>query len=724
MESSKHAKQKRVHTPTIFQMEAVECGAACLGMVLGYYGKHVPLEELRYQCGVSRDGSKALNIVKAAQNYGLHSRGLKVTLEGLKKMAFPLILFWDFNHFVVLEGIKKDRYYLNDPALGKVTVDGQSFSKAFTGVVLTFSPTLEFHKGGKKPGIYKTLFSFLLWDRRAFFFLLLSGFILGLFGLLIPAFSKIFIDQIFTGENVEWFPTLLTVMGVGAAIMTLVTWMQELLLVKLEAKLSLLTSSRFVWHIFRLPLSFFSQRYAGSISNILMSNETVAYIVSRELTGTLIDLLFASFFLAMMFTYDVTLTLVSLGFALLNLALLLLTRTRVRNRYALLIKEEGKLAATAVSGIQSIETFKSMAQESIFFTRVADQYSSLQNSLVESQKENIALHALPYVAQFLSTAMLLLVGGWRIMNMEMTVGTFVAFQALMAEFWHPVKRIVEVVGSVHHVEADKNRLEDVLSYPIDPLCTQASPGEQELLQEKGRLEGHIELRNVTFGYNRLDPPLIEDFNLSIRPGERVALVGVSGSGKSTVGKLIAGLYQPWKGQVLVDGIPLEQIPRPLFTASFSYVDQDILLFSGTVKENLTLWDQTVPEPEIIQATMDACVHDEITAIPGEYNAVLQEGGKNFSGGVRQRIEIARALVKNPTFLVLDEATSALDARTEMEVDRNLRKRGCSCVIVAHRLSTIRDCDEIIVLEGGKVVQRGKHDQLITQPGPYAKLITA
>jgi len=712
-------------TPTLLQMEAVECGAASLGMILGYYGKYVPLEDLRYECGVSRDGSNALNIIKAARHYGLTAKGLRMNLEKLEEINKPVIIFWGFYHFIVLEGIKKDYYYLNDPATGHRKCSKEEFEKDFTGIVLTFEPSETFEKTGKKTGSFFSVISDLSIDKKTLLFVFLCGFLLAFSGIMIPTFSRIYIDTILIPHRDEWLLPLLGAMLLVAFFTALVTYLQEKTLLNLENRIAVQQSSSFFYHLLKLPLTFFMQRYAGNLNATMTSGEQMATLLGNQFLLAFVNLVFSSFYILMMFQYDILLTLISITFTILNIVTVFIISKKFKEEYHLLLSDELKLSGIAVSGIQTIETLKATGQESIFFTRLADQYSQLQNKLFGITKKTLFFNSVPQMFEFISMLLLLLIGGLKIMNSSLTIGSFVAFQTLNAALYLPVREFIQTMLFVQRSEADKKRLEDVLKYPQDP-CLERNVKEDTLIK---KLSGKIEIKNLSFGYSRLEKPLIEDFNLIIEPGQRVALVGLSGSGKSTLGKLIVGLFQPWSGEILYDGLPLNQTPLSMTSASISYVEQDVTLFTGTVRENLTLWDPNISESDIIQAAKDACIHDEITTFAGkepgnsEYAYRFQEFGNNISGGMRQRIEIARCLAKNPSILIMDEATSALDSKTELEIDLNIRKRGCSIIVISHRLSTIRDCDEIIVLDNGKVIERGKHEELMRGNSAYSKMVT-
>ena len=721
---------RRVRTPTLLQMEVVECGAAALGIILGYYSRIVPLAELRRECGVSRDGSSAFYLVKAARNYGLTAKGFKAQLEKLKTIPSPYIVFWNFNHFVVVEGFGKKCVYLNDPATGRRTVSLEEFDRAYTGVILVMEPGPSFQKGGKKRNTLAALVSRLRYSWGTLLFCLFAGFLLTVPRLAVSAFSQVFVDEILVSQRQDWIQPLVLGMVLTAVLRGILASLRPTYLRNLMLKLSVTMSGQFVWHILRLPVGFYAQRFAGEISSRLSLNDKVAGILSGTLGKTIIDTVMMVFYFLIMLQYDRLLTGIAFVFASINFfALQLMLRTRVDANLKL-AQEYGKVNGVAIAGIQTIETLKASGLESDSFAKFAGYYAKALNAQQDLGLQSQVLTILPTLLSALMTASILTVGGLKVMDGTLSVGMLVAYQSLMAGFLGPIDSLINFGSLLQDLEADLNRLDDVLQNSVDP---EVETGPEESQGEGGKtfslqqspitgLQGYVELQNITFGYSRVEKPLIEDFSLSLKPGQRVAVVGTSGSGKSTIAKLICGLYQPWSGEILFDGTPRKQISRSVLTSSLAMVEQDIFLFGGTVRENLTLWDSTVAPADLVKACQDAAIHDTILSLPGGYEAKLIEGGMNLSGGQRQRLEIARAMVRNPAVLVLDEATSSLDAQTELIIDRNLRRRGCSCVVIAHRLSTIRDCDEIIVLEQGLVVQRGTHEQLWAQGGSYVRLL--
>jgi ATP-binding cassette subfamily C protein len=713
---------RRARTPTVIQMEAVECGAAALAIVLGHYGRVVPLEQLREECGVSRDGSRALNVIKAATRFGLEAKGFKYNIEKLAKVRLPAILFWNFNHFVVLDGISRRGkvFHINDPARGRRTVAFQQFNESYTGVVLTFQPTSEFRKGGRRPSTIGFLAARLQKSRTAFTYALLCALLLVIPGLIIPAFMRIFIDDFLVGSEKTWIRPLLTGMAIVLLLQMLLTALQQYCLLRFREKLSLAGSGRFLKHILRLPMRYFSQRFAGEIGSRLPLNDEVAGVVGGQLAKISLDLVLVGFFGVLMFFYDQVLALISVSVAVINAAIVQIASRARADKNRIATQHYGKMTGTSINGLQMIETLKASGGEDEFFGRWAGyqaQYLAEKQSLLTFSQYVMTV---PTALIAVSTTVVLAVGAFRIMDGSITLGTFVAFQALASQFSGPLNNLIQFANNLQLLGANITRINDVFRAPEDPIY--AAKPDASKFTSVSKLSGRLELIDVTFGYSPLEKPLIENFNLSLSPGSRVALVGSSGSGKSTIAKLASGLYRPWSGEVRFDGYTIDEIPRDLFAISVAMVDQDVVLISGSVSDNLTLWNASVPEQTIHQACQYAGIANVIASRTGGYQSELGEGGSNLSGGERQRLEIARALVHSPTLLILDEATSALDAATEMLIDQNLRRSGCASLIVAHRLSTIRDADEIIVMDAGKIVERGIFDELLARRGALFRLM--
>jgi len=711
-------------TTSVIQMEAVECGAASLKMILGYYGKHISLEKLREECGVNRDGSKAINIIKAARNVDLEPEGYKVEeIKELKDVEFPAIIHWNFNHFLVLEGFKKGVFYLNDPALGHREVSYEDFNAAFTGVILTFKKTENFKKSGKKSNLINALKERTKGYEKVILVLFLVGLLMVIPGLVIPIFSRIFVDEILISHATDWIWPLVGGMALTAIFRAVLQHFQLNVLMKAQNKLDIVSSAQYFWHVLKLPIQFFHQRDNGEIGSRIVLNQQISNLITGQIARNLLDLIVVVFYFALMLQYDVTLSIIALFFALMNIFSVRLIGSKRIEKYFSLSVTSGKLYGTTLGGIKTIETLKAMGRENDFFVKWNGSFAKVIN-----QKQKLAAFEsyfglVPrFIAQF-QTLIILILGASKIMDGQISVGMLVAFQSLVASFSAPISSLVGLGTTLQELEGDMNRIDDVMRAEPDPSIDQkvvVKDDNYKLISKK--LEGYIEFKNVTFGYSKVSEPLISNLSLKINPGERIALVGGSGSGKSTVAKLLMGFYEPWEGEILFDEVNRNKLPRQVINNSLSMVSQDIYLFSGPLRDVLTLHDTTISDNMLINACKDANIHEDIASKPNAYDYELSEGGKNFSGGQRQRLEIARSLVTNPTMLVLDEATSALDPTTEKLIDENIKKRKCSVVVVAHRLSTIRDSDEIIVLDRGEIIERGTHEQLVKNKGRYFRLI--
>ncbi len=705
----------------MIQMEAVECGSTCLGIVLGYYRRFVSLEVLRAQCDIGRDGSNALNVLKVARTYGLTANGIKCDVDKLKTVVLPVVLFWNFNHFVVLEGFAANGdAYLNDPAVGPRPVSADVFKKSFTGVALTMEPGPEFKPGGKPKNIFRSLRQRLVGLEKGLAVVVMVSFGMVLPGLVTPAFMKVFMDEILGKGQHDWILALLAVMLITACVQMALNWLRGHFLQRLQANMAISSSGKFLWHVLWLPAEFYSQRNPGEIASRVALNDKVAGLLTGKLARACMNTLMVFVYAAVMFMYDPTLTWIAISLAGINFTALSLVSRQRKDMSARLLQEQGKLTAVTMGGLQAIETLKATGRENDFFASWSGHLAKVIKVQQDLGLSSQAVSLLPNFVSGLGTLAVLCVGGLRIMDGALTVGLLTAFQGLMGNFIGPVNEMVTLGSEIQEVESDMNRLDDVLVNPPDRVESSGP----ETLPSPLKLQGLVELRDLTFGYSRLKPPLISNFNLTIRPGQRVALVGATGSGKSTIVRLITGVFKNWSGEVLFDGKQRSEIPRVVMTSSVAHVDQEIKMFGGTVRENLTLWDPTVSESDLIRGLKDAHIFDTLMVRSGGLDCSVKEGLSNFSGGERQRLEIARALVTNPSILILDEATSALDPLVERKIDASLRTRGCTCIIVAHRLSTIRDADQILVMDKGQVVQAGTHEELCAKPGPYQNLMQA
>jgi NHLM bacteriocin system ABC transporter peptidase/ATP-binding protein len=712
--------------PVVMQMEALECGAASLCMIMAYYGKWLPLEEVRSACGVSRDGASAKNIVLAARNYGFVAEGYRMEPEGLRDVRLPAIIHWNFNHFVVLSGFKKDKVILNDPARGVVEVSLAEFDQSFTGIVLTFATTAEFVAEGKPKSVWTFAQKRLQGTLPQFIFVVLTGILVAAVGLVVPLYSKIFIDDILSYKNPEWVTPFLAAMIITLVFSVVASAIEELHWLKIEGKFAIVANAEFLWHVFRLPMEFFSQRYAGDIAARQASNEQVAGLLLRQLAPVFMNVCLLVFCLLVMINYSLLLTLIGISTAFLNLWVVRYVAGKQMDFSRGAMRDAGKLAAVSVSGIEMIESIKASGAENGFFQRWAGYFAKQQNANTRITQFSLYAGAVPSILQQGTNIIVLMTGVYMILTGNFTIGILAAFQGFLTMFLSPVNQLASVGQSFITMRSAMERIDDVMNYPAERLLEQASDGKDVAVPVllTGKLSGALEMKDVSFSYSKLSPPLIRDFSLSLRPGSSVALVGGSGSGKSTLAKLIAGLYPADAGEILFDGYSREQIDAYVFRASVAMVDQDITLFEDTVADNIRMWDRSIEDFAVIMAARDADIHETIVSRPGGYDYLLQEGGGNFSGGQRQRFEIARVLAQEPTIIILDEATSALDASTEAKVMQNIRNIGATCIVVAHRLSTIRDCDEIIVLEQGVIKERGTHQELYAQGGLYTELVSS
>ena len=712
----------RAKVPVVMQMEALECGAASLAMVMAYYGRWVPLEQVRLDCGVSRDGSNAKNVLAAARSYGFEAQGFRCEVSALReKIACPCIIHWNFNHFVVLDGFGGNYAYINDPARGEVKVPLPEFDEAFTGICLEIKPGPDFQPGGKPKSTLEFARRRLTGAGAAVAFVLLSTVIGSLFGIINPIFSRFFMDHLLTGENRELLMPFLGLMAAMGIAQVVTSWIQAVYSLKINGKMAIVGSSTYMWKVLRMPMEFFSQRMAGDILQRQGTNATIASTLVNTFTPLLLNTIMMIIYLVFMLRFSVVLTMVGIVTIVLNLLVSQMISAKRVNITRVQMRDSGKLAAATVSGIQMVETIKASGAENGYFQKWAGYQASVNAQNVRYAKLNQFLGGIPAVLSTIASSAVLVLGVYFVMQGQFTIGMIQMFQGFLSSFMAPAMTLISAGQTIQEMRTDMERVEDVMQYPSDEAFADLPLAEGA---DYSKLSGEIELKNVSFGYSRLGKPLIQDFSMHMKPGSRVAFVGTSGCGKSTLSKLISGLYQPWSGEILFDGKPISQIDRSVFTGSVAVVDQDITLFEDTIANNIKMWDDSIEDFEMILAARDAQIYDDIMARDGGFYGKLTEGGKDLSGGQRQRIEIARVLAQDPSIIIMDEATSALDAKTEYELVKAVKDRGITCIVIAHRLSTIRDCDEIIVLDHGLVVERGTHDELYAKGGFYSELIAS
>lgn len=701
-------------TPTVFQMEATECGAASLSMIFGYFGKFLPLEQMRIETGVSRDGCNAGNIMRAAKRYGLECKGYRKEPEALREIETPCIIHWNFNHFVVFEGFKKGFAYLNDPAVGRRRLTMEELDEGFTGIVLTFKLTDAFEKEKQKNTAWTLIADRLKGQYGVLFKLFYVGLLLVFPGLVLPVLSQVFIDDVLVGGYTDWITKILVFMGFLVILKAGLHYYRDLVLQKLRSKMTLTSGMGFLAHMLRLPMQFFDQRYAGDLVNRMHNNTELSEFLAGDLAETVLNILVAVFYLVILFLYSPLMTLIGLGNVAVCVCIVVLSRQFISSASIKQQMSSGKLYGAVCAGLSITDTLKASGAENEYVSRVLGYQVKNENLVQEQTRFQKIIEAIPGAAGNITDVLHLLVGGILVMNGSMSMGMLTAFCSLFDSFIEPVNSLVAFAQKIQTLKASVNRVEDVQKYPADARYEDTP----QTKQVHKKLNGEITLQNISFGYSSLKPALVEDFTFHLNSGETIAFVGPSGCGKSTVSKVISGLYRPWSGQILMDGTPITQIPRECLTASIATVSQNITLFTGTIRDNLTMWNKAILEEDMIAAAKDACIHDFIISCPGGYDYHLTENATNISGGQRQRLEIARALATKPSILIMDEATSALDPIVEKQVMDNIKRRGCTCVIVAHRLSAIRDCNQIVVMRDGRIVQRGDHKSLMAEDGYY------
>lgn len=721
---SEKIKQPITHgvakVPVVMQMEALECGAASLTMILAYYRKWVPLERIRSDCGVSRDGSNAKNILIAARYYGLDAKGYRFEPEALKEHGkFPCIIHWNFNHFVVLNGFRGNKAYLNDPAKGTYAVDWKTFDSSFTGICLQFEPTEHFEPGGKPKSVLSFAAKRLEGTGPAIAFAALTSIIAALMGVISPVFYRVFVDRLLTHQNPEWLYPFLALLAGFNLIQIVMTALQNIYSLRINGKMSAVGNATYMWKILHLPLEFYSQRMSGDIQSRQGANASISNSVINTLAPLALNAVMMVFYLVLMLRYSWILTVVGLVSLTINSIVSNYISRKTINLTRVSMQDSAKLYSATTAGIELVESIKASGAENGYFAKWAGYQANVNANEIKALKMGQYLGVIPQVVSALSNNAVLLLGVWLAMQGEMTVGMIMTFQSYLSSFMSPAMTFVSAGRTIQEMRTQMERVNDVMEYPSDSIFREETAEDTEY----AKLSGQIEIRNLVFGYSPLVEPLIQDFNLTLKPGKSVAIVGSSGCGKSTMSKLISGLYKPWSGEILFDGKPMSEIDKSVFYGSLAVVDQDIVLFNDTIANNIKMWDNSIEDFEMILAARDAQLHNDIMSRPKGYQHKVLEGGRDFSGGQRQRMEIARVLAQDPTVIILDEATSALDAKTEYDVVKAINNRGIACIVIAHRLSTIRSCDEIIVMDHGRIVSRGTHKELMACSPLYNALVS-
>ena len=697
-------------------MEATECGAASLAMVLGHYGRWVPLEDLREACGVSRDGANARSIAIAGRAQGLEVQGFRVELSGLADIELPAIAYWQFNHFVVIEGVSRKGLRINDPASGRRLVPWDEADRDYTGLVLLTSPGPSFVREGRPPGAWSGLVKRLGGEGPALTYLVVAGLALAVPVTLAPMALQGYVDRVVMSGFTEWIPVTIATLVVATVLALWLSWWQGAVARRLSLDLSQRQAVEFMGHALRLPIPFFAQRYAGDIAARVHLVDSVAQAAATRIIPAVLGLVTAAAVGVLLFFYSWVLALVVIA-----AGLVVVVSIRVSSRWrqeatARLARDVGTYTGAVAYGLSSMETIKSAGTGDEFFMAAAGHHARLVNAQARLVMPSTWLTALPALMSGIASAIVVAAGGLLVAASHLSAGGYVAMLALLPLFLGPLATWTALGVTVQQVRVALDRIDDLLDHPIDPMTRDVSEPAVPAIEE-----ARLDLHEVTFGYSRTTGPLVRDFSVTLEPGRSVAIVGASGSGKSTIGRLAVGLLKPWSGTVLLDGTPLDELGTRR-VESMAYVDQDIVLFEGTVRDNIALFDASVPDEAIVAAAKAAGLHDDIAMRPGGYEAPVAQGGANFSGGQRQRMEIARALAHRARLIVLDEATSALDPIVEDHVMRSLRATGAGLLVIAHRLSTVRDCDEIIVIDHGVVLERGPHDALMAAGGAYARLV--
>ena len=720
--SSKTHKRRKV--PLSIKILDKESGAVSMSMIFNYYGLFLNREKAREEAGVTEKGTSADRIQKAMVRNGFDATLKNIEMLEMEQLFLPAIVKLKNDKFAVVTKISKQNVYLNDPESGREKISRQEFSNVFAGQLIEAYPNESFQPGGEKGNLLSYIKQWLGKDSKIIVYVFILGLILIIPNIIFPASYKIFLDNIL-GLQQDYFYKPLIIVLIGLMLFTgALTFIQQRLVTRLEVKMALISSANFFRHLLKLPLPFFLGRFPGELGKRIPLNANLALVFAADLPKIVLNVISIILYSIVMLNYNVLLTIIGVVFSLLSLWSLKVITAKREALNQIIVQNRGKVYNVSMVGLQMIETIKASASENDFFEHWAGYQTNMVNNDQKLGYINKFLDILPAFLKSLNNIVMICLGTLLVIYGSMTIGTLVAFQALMDTFSKPVSDIINNGGKIQDAAAYLTTLKDALDTTEDEVFTEVDINPiTQVTPADAKLNGELELRNVQFGYNKYEEPLIKDFSIKLTPGKSVALVGSSGSGKSTIAKLIVGINKLWGGEILIDGKNIKKYPSVILASSLSMVDQKVFLFNGTVNENITMWNKSTPQEHIVKAAKDACIDDVINERNGSFESIVLEDGKNYSGGQRQRLEIARALVNNPSILILDEATSALDPNSEKVIMNNLKKRACTSLIIAHRLSTIRDCDEIIVLDTGTIVQRGTHEELLKdKKGKYYKLV--
>lgn len=722
LDFTRKLRRKQQRVPTILQMEATECGAASLAMVLASYGRWVPLEELRAECGVSRNGANAKSVVQAARRYGLTASGIALDLHNLPNEQFPLIAHWNFDHFLVVEGTGPKGVYVNDPAQGRRLVSWKEADRALTGLVLRVAPGPDFQAGGRKPSVSSGLKWRLAGSSKGLAYLYVAGLAVAVPTLLSPMALQAFVDQFLVNGLSQWAMLSVITLLVAMFLMLWLSFWQGIVARQVTQVLSVRQATMLVAHALRLPVSFYSQRYSGEIAARLHLVDSVSSVAAGQLIPAILGLVTSGAVTVALLLYAWPLAIVAIAAAAIVMVVLKLS-ARVRSDQAITLGREQAALSGAISyDLRTIDTLKATGGDELATRSILGLISRRNEAEVTLLKSGSLLGAVPGFVTAAAGAIIIGIGGVMVTQGSLLVGQFIAVVSLLPIFLAPLGTWVAMGSTLQQMGASLARLDDLLDQPVDPTSPEIGA---VISPPQTPAEGSsLELRNVSFSYAPGSPKAVNDLSLVVTPGRRVALVGASGSGKSTASRIAVGLLPPTEGEVIIDGVALPDAPPGFLAGRLGYVDQEIVLFAGSIRDNITLFDDSIPDEAVRAAAIAAGVHEEIERRPNGYDATVADGGRNLSGGQRQRIEIARVMVMKPGILILDEATSALDPIVEKKVMDAVIESGAGVLVVAHRLSTVRDCDEIIVMTGGNVVERGTHAELMAAEGEYARLVGA